>query len=113
MNPVADLELDEELLLKAIAMSLEEEEEEEEEGGKEEEEKAKEELCSAKGELLKTASRKQNNNLIKQNLSIFADDAGKAMSAKQSFPEDEEEMLRRAIAMSLEEEEKVERGMAN
>ena len=35
------------------------------------------------------------------------------MSAKQSFPEDEEEMLRRAIAMSLEEEEKVERGMAN
>ena len=58
MNPVADLELDEELLLKAIAMSLEEEEEEEEEGGKEEEEKAKEELCSAKGELLKTASRK-------------------------------------------------------
>ena len=71
MNPVADLELDEELLLKAIAMSLEEEEEEEEEGGKEEEEKAKEELCSAKGERLKTASRKQNNIPIKQNLSIF------------------------------------------
>ena len=35
------------------------------------------------------------------------------MLAKQFFPEDEEEMLRRAIAMSLEEEEKVERGMAN
>ena len=85
MNPVADLELDEELLLKAIAMSLEEEEEEEEEGGKEEEEKAKEELCSAKGELLKTASRKQNNNLNKQNLSIFQMMLGKRCQPNNPF----------------------------
>ena len=52
MSPVAGLELDEEeMLLKAIAMSLEKEAEEEEE---------QEQLCSVKGELLKKVTRQEN-----------------------------------------------------
>ena len=91
MNRVADLEeLDEEeMLMRAIAMSLEEEEEEE----KEDREVAEEELFCTKGKLLREAILLQNTDIITSfNFSDYSE------------VEDEEELLKKAIAMSMEQQ---------
>ena len=84
-------ELDEEeMLMRAIAMSLEEKEEEEEE--KEDREVAEEELFCTKGKLLREAILLQNTDITSFNFSDYSE------------VEDEEELLKKAIAMSMEQQ---------
>ena len=76
---------EEEMLLRAIALSLKEEE-----------------LCSIKGELLKKTLFK---NKIKDEIAfVFLDDS-EMVAGMAGDDEDEEEMLKRAIAISLEEQQ--------
>ena len=90
LKRVTDVEeLDEEeMLMRAIAMSLEEEEEEE----KEDREVAEEELFCTKGKLLREAILLQNTDITSFNFSDYSE------------VEDEEELLKKAIAMSMEQQ---------
>ena len=86
LKRVTDVEeLDEEeMLMRAIAMSLEGTEEEDREV-------AEEELFCTKGKLLREAILLQNTDITSFNFSDYSE------------VEDEEELLKKAIAMSMEQ----------